>query len=168
MKKIMIMAALVASACMANAALVDWKVTGAAIDNDAAVYIVLGDTAASSFADLAAVKAAAVGGASQGTIAKKSGKYVLSNTLNNEAFTSAANNLYFVFVSSDEKQYAVTSPYAIDSGKIYTAGNPSPGTWTATVANVYKDFGGGDTPEPTSGLLLLLGVAGLALRRKQA
>ncbi len=28
--------------------------------------------------------------------------------------------------------------------------------------------GGGDVPEPTSGLLLLIGVAGLALRRKQA
>jgi len=33
--------------------------------------------------------------------------------------------------------------------------------------NFTAPSGGGDTPEPTSGLLLLLGVAGLALRRKQ-
>lgn len=32
----------------------------------------------------------------------------------------------------------------------------------------YKANGGGDTPEPTSGLLLLIGVAGLALRRRRA
>ena len=35
----------------------------------------------------------------------------------------------------------------------------APSTWTVTIPS--------DVPEPTSGLLLLLGVAGLALRRKQ-
>ena len=35
----------------------------------------------------------------------------------------------------------------------------APSSWTVTVA---------DVPEPTSGLLLLLGVAGLALRRRRA
>ena len=41
--------------------------------------------------------------------------------------------------------------------------------WTA-IATAGGEGGGGsgDVPEPTSGLLMLLGVAGLALRRKQA
>ena len=36
----------------------------------------------------------------------------------------------------------------------------------ATDANASFNVGGGDVPEPTSAMLLLLGVAGLALRRK--
>ena len=36
-----------------------------------------------------------------------------------------------------------------------------------TAAGGYKPFGGSDVPEPTSGILLLVGGAMLALRRKQ-
>ena len=38
----------------------------------------------------------------------------------------------------------------------------------ALSADGWQTIGGSDTPEPTSGLLLLLGVAGLALRRRRA
>ncbi len=46
--------------------------------------------------------------------------------------------------------------FAIDFGAQYAGGYV--GTWSATSA----------VPEPTSGLLLLIGMAGLALRRKRA
>ena len=50
-----------------------------------------------------------------------------------------------------------TDPYSsLSTAKLTTA---VPLSWTITSSSV---------PEPTSGLLLLLGVAGLALRRKRA
>ena len=57
------------------------------------------------------------------------------------------------------------------TGYLYSGTDPSPDTYKFS----YSDFGksgtiysGSSVPEPTSGLLLLLGVAGLALKRKQA
>ena len=59
-----------------------------------------------------------------------------------------------------EDVYTITSDHIIgnaDYGKLseLKIGTAAPGGWTVT-------------PEPTSGLLLLLGVAGLALKRKRA
>ena len=48
-------------------------------------------------------------------------------------------------------------PFSMSSAAKFTVSNPT--SWTVTAAAV---------PEPTSGLLLLLGVAGMALRRKRA
>ena len=48
-------------------------------------------------------------------------------------------------------------PFSFSSDAKFTVTNPT--SWTVTAAAV---------PEPTSGLLLLLGVAGLALKRKRA
>ena len=107
MKKLIAIIALVACASMANAACVSWKITGTAADNGASVYIILGATAATTFADVDAVKTAAVGGASQGTVAKKSGKYQVAGTLNDAAFTTANNQFYYVLVSSDEKSFYI-------------------------------------------------------------
>ena len=61
--------------------------------------------------------------------------------------------------------YTITSD-AIVGSKTYTASSnadistAAPSGWTVT--------GGAPVPEPTSGLLMLLGVAGLALRRRRA
>ena len=76
---------------------------------------------------------------------------------------------------ADGSTYDTTGPLNV-SAYLYSGTDPSPGTFTMA----YTDFGtkaqpiGGSTPptppqpipEPTSGLLLMLGVAGLALRRK--
>ena len=46
--------------------------------------------------------------------------------------------------------------------------NDNASTWQALSSGGEGGGGTGDVPEPTSGLLLILGVAGLSLRRKQA
>jgi hypothetical protein len=48
------------------------------------------------------------------------------------------------------------------------AGEPNKNFEQFIVSTAYQSKDWAAVPEPTSGLLLLLGVAGLALRRKQA
>ena len=74
---------------------------------------------------------------------------------------------YIIVISSDEKNYWASNPVnvtitdAIKGGSqaTFSFGEVYDATWTGTVASV---------PEPTSGLLMLLGVGGLALRRRRA
>ena len=68
------------------------------------------------------------------------------------------------WLDADGKEWTITSNEITGSKEYSKMTNPqintaAPSTWTVT--------GPSDVPEPTSGLLLLLGVAGLALRRKQ-
>ena len=50
----------------------------------------------------------------------------------------------------------------------YEAGSPSPGAFAVASFANSGTIASSNVPEPTSGLLLLIGMAGLALRRKQA
>lgn len=89
--------------------------------------------------------------------------------------SSATSGDYYVVLAKEDVGYYAGSKAA---GTAYDhAAEPAPshydpkiaisaGTNPLTVASFSSFAGGGDTPEPTSGLLLLLGVAGLALRRK--
>ena len=84
-----------------------------------------------------------------------------------EGDAPASLSAYIIVLSTDEKNYwasdtvYVTVTDAIKGGQqaMFNFGEVMNATWTGTVANV---------PEPTSGLLILLGMAGLALRRKRA
>lgn len=78
---------------------------------------------------------------------------------------------WFIFADDkiqDGSSYSTTG--AIDvSAYVYTPPQSSPGEYTFTV-DAFTTRGSpiGDVPEPTSGVLMLLGLAGLALKRKRA
>lgn len=78
---------------------------------------------------------------------------------------------WFVFADDkiqDGSSYSTTGAMDV-SAYIYTPPQSSPGEFTFTVDSFgTKGAPIGNVPEPTSGLLMLLGMAGLALRRKRA
>lgn len=183
MKKIMIAIGAIAIAAYSQAASVRWNVTGVSADPagtaytgyklylcDASVY-----TASALAADLAAgnfdalstsgfVQATATT-VQQGTSAAAKistlytgGDYTAGNsyTFYTLVLNAEGDAATYFSISADVTQ---TAPTAGTMNMAFT--NLSSGAqtaWTATTA----------VPEPTSGLLMLLGMAGLALRRRRA
>ena len=87
------------------------------------------------------------------------------NSWVNSGGSSDSGTFYAIIFNSDDvstaTHYMITSEKTVVFGASASTAQTatlSPGTWTA-IAPV---------PEPTSGLLLLLGMAGLALKRKRA
>lgn len=86
------------------------------------------------------------------------------------AATDAPSSMFFMIFSdgSYDAGKAVTWTATTDvSGSYYTP--PATGTaFSLTAANFANSGTIANAPEPTSGILLLVGMAGLALRRKRA
>ena len=183
MKKLMLFAACTMLAAVTQAATVGWNLAGASnYANDAYQFFIIGQNGVSSIATVTALLDAgsdtssyafgsgtvAANGAA-GTTAGASGKTIDAGT-----YTA----FYVVFDSaspaSGSANYAVVSGAstltktvgATTASVTFTAGNASS---ILNNADNWKSFGtgGGDIPEPTSGLLLLVGAGMLALRRKQ-
>ena len=188
MKKILITASVIAFTAIANAASVNW---GGAVANptDTNIPLASGSSAyllwSASTYESAATTISAL---TTGSIADNGGKIVDSYNL-----VSDDTNVNYAFT----KNYAASNPaneigyYAVlvvdgsDTSKAayYYLGNVVSSTATSEPANLiinldwsgseYLTKGGytvavGAVPEPTSGLLMLVGIAGLALRRRRA
>lgn len=174
MKKIMLLAVVACATMFANAASFSWKLqTGAGYEN-MTVYAVADSTATTVLAALQgkteADWTAALTGAATATV---SGNNARAGAIGESGNVAVADKLTFVIVDgavADGSKYWVVNDYSIPAGvtfeppatgtmvtiKIADLGIAGSGTFTAAV------------PEPTSGLLMLVGLAGLALRRRRA
>lgn len=173
MKKIMIAALAMAMAVVANAASVDWQVTGSKAQAGYTAYLIAGDVV-SSWESVADVQAAAV---ASGALAVSGRNSAVKGTATDAALTKSSN-FYYVLVNADASQYAVSGSYAGSTYAYDTTATPPEAApsevpqfnaTNATFSDWAKADGPtGDVPEPTSGLLLLVGAAALALKRKVA
>ena len=170
MKKLMMAAAIVCAAALAQAASVDWTVSGTVYDwnNFAApegsmTFFLASDTntplANSPFAFDA-------DGAFTGTVTG----------------TDQADWIARITINNFDGGGSYTKDYAFHMDSITHAGSPDAATYLTALSGEVGSFFG-DTldlmatpasqgytavPEPTSGLLLILGMAGLALKRRRA
>ena len=104
-------------------------------------------------------------GAARGNTASVAGTAI------SDAWTDQqAVSFYYVFVDSGETKFWVSEQ---QSGTAYITSTVAKSslpqaTADALLSTAGTTFAGSPVPEPTSGLLMLLGVAGLALRRRRA
>ena len=175
MKKLIVIAAVAAAVFSTKAASVDWNVSATSAEVGYTVYLL---TAIGDYADVAALASAAVGSAEIKSLGRN--KYGTNRvTSKNDGITTAsmADTYYAIVTSADASSFKYISAGDL-SGNVYNADNQetSPGVFdTLSAANILagtsKDFGGGGTtpavPEPTSGILMLVGLGALALKRRR-
>ncbi len=195
MKKIMLALSIALTAGVMQAASLNWVVAGVTLPetttpaNGVAVYMFLtaagGNTLSfvptASLTTVSEVESAITGGTFTGA-----GAYV-SSTLNSSGATTAATGVSTSFGAGDSlTAFAVIFDNAdVSLATSYMIAQSATGdtelsqSWTSSTGAKVLNWGNQTTngttwtsmaavPEPTSGLLMLLGMAGLALRRRRA
>ena len=158
MKKILIAIAVVASAIMANAACVNWKAanvygsdltTKLAVGSEVALYGALVTTeGVGEYTKLDTFTLTAAG-----TIGKVTSDVFTADDVYNFYFTFTDGTKQFTSATKESVTIKAVGDTQVAFGNM-TSATQNPSNWASV-------------PEPTSGLLMLLGMAGLALKRKR-
>ena len=180
MKKIMIMFAAVGMTVIANAANVNWSVLNVYTPSTSllspnnknggvkmtmaeaanlviSVYWLNGDTWEAITPGDSATTLTAAGTKASGTLWSQAEAVANRDDAGNAYFKVVLEYTTSDYIYTVEKESGSKSLANITSAATTIAFNMNGETWTATAV-----------PEPTSGLLMLVGLAGLALRRKRS
>ena len=182
MKKLMIMMAAIASAVVVNAASVTWGADVVEYSDESAIesgtYWLVSMGAANDVSSFKVFE--------DGTYDFGSGTVVSSAAITDafgvmgemNGLTAANNGNYYALVIWDGKDAAAGGLWGVsDAAKITgIVDDPPTNGDSITFANGTDSFGAAmfanqavaAVPEPTSGILMLVGLAGLALRRRRA
>ena len=167
MKKLVVFAAVAVMAVVASATNVKWGIGGGgALTSFTAgtIYLVSGSLPTTDWASQTSFSESMIAGDVLASAALSDGAYYSTGTTITPASSglSAGNKtVYAIAISSDGKDMAITS-----NTKTL---NLQPSALSSTLAWGVSDFTSYTAvPEPTSALLLMLGVAGIALKRKRA
>ena len=174
MKKILMMTVVGLASIIASAATVNWSASGISVapeNTDRATYMAyLFDTSAgydtvtaaisngdmsvlsSALGSKAVLGSGSIMGAKATSESYAQGDYVTAFAIVLNA-SSPADATYYLAIAEKTSAAAVSSAGTVTVG----FGGQASATWSAVAV-----------PEPTSGLLMLVGLAGLALRRRRA
>ena len=184
MKKLMIALAAVAMAAGVQASVFDWKITYDGNIDGATAYVFNSTDKGAVTAllnefttaeDLMGYALTLNGSpaSTTGTASEKREQWTTSFSPTGAEGVKSTDSIFTLIVQGDIKTgtaYLMSSDIAV-ADYVYEQGGTGPG-----VLNIKNDVltisgtimgGAAPVPEPTSGLLLLLGIAGLALRRNQ-
>ena len=129
--------------------------------------------ASKTFTDVLVDTATTYANASQTKVNQNYGQVTTKGDPNGATVANDATEYYFAIFVADGEKYLISDKAR---GVSYTS-SPDDGaaagfakanfTDTASISGGWQTYTASAVPEPTSGLLLLLGVAGLALKRKR-
>ena len=185
MKKLMFMLATVIAVVGAQAASVDWSMTVASkgaewsgnsayvmafngSDYDAVIKLLTVTGSDNMATDLGAYALMLGTGGTQATVSNSRGSAKVASATSDGV---TGDTMFFVVFTegSMDADKAITWTAATSIGDYdYEAGSPSPGSLGLNAASFANSGTIANVPEPTSGLLMLVGLAGLALRRRRA